>query len=327
MKFRPRIIWLIIAFIAVLWLLSSLLFEPQKDLDSGSNRISYLEKIDNLNLQIFDENKLLSGRIEAKKYLRFDNKTPVLKNLQLITFDKKGKINYRLKAQQADFLSKQKFRFSGKAKLTSTAKNRPKLTSDEFLYNAKTSKLTSKKPIIYRDKASKITAKKLEMLTKKHKIKLFGSVKVTKFASKKTKHPVYIKADKAVIDDKKGVSVFSKNAKIKHYNLQISASNITTFSEQKKLHKIIAIGKKGLKPKKVNYQQGKKNSKKFVKAIAYKIIYDAKNQLVYLYDKVRLRRGNDFFSGEIVIYNIKKDRVRIKKSQKPGEQVKFKIKL
>ena len=136
--------------------------------------------------------------------------------------------------------------------------------------------------------------------------------------------PIDVKAQTVVIDESSGLSVYTGNAKVSKGSLMLSAEAIQIFSAKNAVKKIIA---KGNKEKLAHYKQNQSNQPRFVEARALKITYFVNKQLVRLEGDAHLVQGFDSFSGEILYYDIKQDKMIAKKSKDNSKHVKFKIKL
>ncbi|WXU00138.1 MAG: Lipopolysaccharide export system protein LptA [Catillopecten margaritatus gill symbiont] len=136
--------------------------------------------------------------------------------------------------------------------------------------------------------------------------------------------PVDVSAYTVVIDEHSGVSVYTGNAKIVQGSLEINAEKIQIFNKNQSIVKVIATG---TKKKPAHYKQNQANQPRFIEATAQNITYFIDKQFVRLKGKAHLIQGFDSFSGGVLNYDIKKDRIIAKKSKDGTQRVKFKIKL
>lgn len=139
-----------------------------------------------------------------------------------------------------------------------------------------------------------------------------------------SRQPIQVKAYTVVIDERKGLSTYTGDAKVSQGSLTLSADKIELYSNQKEVTKVLA---KGSKKKLAYYKQNQLNRSRFIEASAVKITYLIKKEFVHLRGKARLVQGFDTFSGGTLDYDIKKDKVILEKSKDNTERVKFKIKL
>ena len=138
------------------------------------------------------------------------------------------------------------------------------------------------------------------------------------------KEPINIKAYTVVIDERKGLSTYTGDARVAQGSLTLSAEKIQLFSSQKEVTKVIA---KGDKNKLAHYKQNQPNQSRFIEATALNITYLIKKEFVHLEGKAHLVQGFDSFSGGTLDYDIKNDKVIAQKSKDGTERVRFKIKL
>ena len=138
------------------------------------------------------------------------------------------------------------------------------------------------------------------------------------------KEPINIKAYTVVIDELKGLSTYTGDARVVQGSLTLSAEKIQLFSSQKEVTKVIA---KGTKDKRAHYKQNQPNQPRFIEATALNITYLLKKEFVHLQGKAHLVQGFDSFSGGTLDYDIKNDKVIAQKSKDGVDRVKFKIKL
>ena len=145
-----------------------------------------------------------------------------------------------------------------------------------------------------------------------------------KATNEDSKQPIDIKAYTVVIDEKKGLSVYTGDAQVTQGSLELSAENIQVFSNNKAVNKVLA---KGTKNKRAHYKQNQPNQPRFIEATAINITYLIEKEFVHLRGKAHLVQGFDSFSGATLDYDIKNDKVIAEKSEDDSERVRFKIKL
>lgn len=139
-----------------------------------------------------------------------------------------------------------------------------------------------------------------------------------------SKQPIDIKAFTVVIDEKKGISVYTGDAQVTQGSLELNAENIQVFSNRKAVNKVLATG---TKTKRAHYKQNQPNQPRFIEATAKNITYLIKKEFVHLRGNAHLVQGFDSFSGATLDYDIKNDKVIAEKSKDGSERVRFKIKL
>ncbi len=138
------------------------------------------------------------------------------------------------------------------------------------------------------------------------------------------KAPVDVKAQTVIIDKPSGLSTYTGNVEVTQGSLMLNAEEIQIFSIGQTISKMTA---KGNKKKLAYYKQNQPNQLHFVEAGALTITYFVDKQLVRLEGSAYLVQGFDYFSGGILDYDIKKDKIVAKKSKNGAQRVKFKIKL
>lgn len=136
--------------------------------------------------------------------------------------------------------------------------------------------------------------------------------------------PINIKAQAVLIDEKKGISIYTGKASVVQGSLILSAEKIQLFSNQTQVTKMIANGDK---KQRAHYQQSQPTQPRFIGATANKITYMVQKEMVHLKGNAHLVQGFDSFSGGSLNYDIKKDKVIANKSKDGLQRVRFKIKL
>ncbi|MDB2590037.1 lipopolysaccharide transport periplasmic protein LptA [Candidatus Thioglobus sp.] len=136
--------------------------------------------------------------------------------------------------------------------------------------------------------------------------------------------PINIKAQAVLIDEKKGISIYTGKASVVQGSLILSAEKIQLFSNQTQVTKMIANGDK---KQRAHYQQSQPTQPRFIEATANKITYMVQKEMVHLKGNAHLVQGFDSFSGGSLDYDIKKDKVIANKSKDGLQRVRFKIKL
>ncbi len=136
--------------------------------------------------------------------------------------------------------------------------------------------------------------------------------------------PMDVKAHTVVIDERLGLNTYTGNASITQGPLTISAEKIQIFSKKQVITKVIATG---TKKKLAYYKQNQSNQSNFVGAVAQKIVYFIDKQLVQLKGKAHLTQGFESFSGGVLNYDIKEEKIVANKSKDGTQRVRFKIKL
>lgn len=136
--------------------------------------------------------------------------------------------------------------------------------------------------------------------------------------------PIEVRAQTVVIDENKGLSLYTGNVSVTQGSLTLSAEKIQLFSNQTEVTKVIA---KGTKKNRAHYKQNQENQPRFVEAAAINIIYLIKKEFIHLQGNAHLIQGLDSFSGDTLDYDIKNDKVIAEQSKDGTQRARFKIKL
>lgn len=130
--------------------------------------------------------------------------------------------------------------------------------------------------------------------------------------------PMYVEADRADIDDQRGVSVYRGNVKITQGTLQLTAAELTVHSKGGDIVKAIAVGQPA------TYRQRPDGKEQDIEAEALRMEYFATEEKLILIDKAEVRQGGDTFRSDRINYDIAKDVVNAGASS-PGDRVRITI--
>lgn len=139
-----------------------------------------------------------------------------------------------------------------------------------------------------------------------------------------SKATIEIKAQTVIIDERKGLSIYSGDVRLTQGSLILSAENIKLFSTENKITKFIAIG---TSKQPAHYRQNQPNQSRFIEASAENISYSPLQGLIHLKGNAHLVRGFESFSAHTLDYDTKFDKINAKKSKEGTQRVRFKIKL
>lgn len=132
--------------------------------------------------------------------------------------------------------------------------------------------------------------------------------------------PMYVEADRADIDDKRGVSVYRGNVKITQGTLQLTAAELTVHSKDSEIIKAVAVGQPA------TYRQRPDGKQQDVEAQAQRMEYFGAEQKIILIDQAEVRQGGDTFRSERIHYDIAKDVVNAGATAgAPGDRVRITI--
>lgn len=126
--------------------------------------------------------------------------------------------------------------------------------------------------------------------------------------------PMYVEADRANIDDKRGISVYRGNVKITQGTLQLTATELTVESHNGDIVKAIATGQPA------TYRQRPEGKDQDVEAESLRMEYFAQEQKIILLDKAHVRQAGDTFSSDKIHYDIAQDIVNAGDGA-PGDRV------
>lgn len=132
--------------------------------------------------------------------------------------------------------------------------------------------------------------------------------------------PMYIEADRADIDEQRGVSVYRGNVKITQGTLQLTAAELTVHSKDGDIVKAIAVGQPA------TYRQRPDGKEQDIEAEALRMEYFAAEEKIILIDKAEVRQGGDTFRSDKINYDIAKDVVNAGATAgSPGDRVRITI--
>lgn len=130
--------------------------------------------------------------------------------------------------------------------------------------------------------------------------------------------PMNVEADRADIDDKRGVSVYRGNVKITQGTLRLTADELTLHTRDGEVVRAIAVGKPA------TYRQRPDGKEHDVEAEALKMEYLADRQQLILTEKALVQQAGDTFRSERIDYDIAADVVKAGAGA-PGDRVRITI--
>lgn len=132
--------------------------------------------------------------------------------------------------------------------------------------------------------------------------------------------PMYVEADRADIDDQRGVSVYRGNVKITQGTLVLTAAELTVHSKDGDIIKAVAVGQPA------TYRQRPDGKEQDVEAEALRMEYYGVEQKIILIDKAEVRQGGDTFRSDRINYDITQDVVNAGATAgSPGDRVRITI--
>lgn len=138
------------------------------------------------------------------------------------------------------------------------------------------------------------------------------------FAASQEQVPITIEADKAILKERSGYSVYRGNVILRQGEMKFSADEIKIESKDGKLDIMTAMGNP------VSFDQHLPE-KKSISAKAQSIKYFAAKQMILLTEKASLTQGNNEFTGNRIEYNVKTDTVTAGSTVGNPERVKITI--
>lgn len=130
--------------------------------------------------------------------------------------------------------------------------------------------------------------------------------------------PMDVEADRADIDDKRGISVYRGNVKITQGTLRLTADELTLHTRDGEVVRAIAVGTPA------TYRQRPDGKDHDVEAEALKMEYFADRQQLILTDTARVQQAGDTFRSERIDYDIAADVVKAGAGA-PGDRVRITI--
>lgn len=126
---------------------------------------------------------------------------------------------------------------------------------------------------------------------------------------------IYLEADKAEIDDKQGVSVYTGAVKLTRGALTVLADKLTVYRNKQELQKIIAVGVP------VRLHQAAGPATKEARGEGRRVEYDPKSGDVLLQDNAVLHQERNEFSGNEIRYNVNSESVNATRGQAADQRV------
>jgi lipopolysaccharide export system protein LptA len=123
-------------------------------------------------------------------------------------------------------------------------------------------------------------------------------------ADEDREQPLVINAGRASIDDLKGVTTYRDKVRVKQGSMQIDADSlIITYEEDGEGERTITLVTAEGKP--VSFQQRGANDS-IIKANAERIEFYLQKDMLHLIGKARVEQDKDSFSGDYMIYDVKR---------------------
>ena len=117
--------------------------------------------------------------------------------------------------------------------------------------------------------------------------------------------PIHITADKAVRDEKRGVTIYTGNVQMRQGSMELDADSLTIFHEDRDANKIVARGQPAKMRQQPEIDEG------LVHAHALVITYFRREELVHLRTEAELTRDDGtLVTGDSIDYYIARELVK-----------------
>ncbi|MDD3517393.1 MAG: lipopolysaccharide transport periplasmic protein LptA [Chromatiales bacterium] len=130
---------------------------------------------------------------------------------------------------------------------------------------------------------------------------LFLLPSVAAARSDDTQKPIRISADRAELDDKKGVAVYRGNVRVEQGTMLLKADVLTVHTPERAVSRMIAESRNETRP--VSFRQQTDDGRS-IEAEAQRMDYRVGARRVQLEGGAELRRGGDSFRGERIDYDL-----------------------
>lgn len=131
--------------------------------------------------------------------------------------------------------------------------------------------------------------------------------------------PITIEADKAKVDEKQGLSIYSGHVVLQQGGIQIHGDQLMVYSHKGTLDKLVATGKPV-----VYSQKGETNATDITGEAERMEYYASQNQLILL-ESAKLSQGPNQFSGNRITYDTQRHVVSATVSETGKERVQVTI--
>lgn len=127
--------------------------------------------------------------------------------------------------------------------------------------------------------------------------------------------PISIEADRADIDDNKGISVYQGNVVVTQGSLRLAADTVTVYSPKRNLQKLVAQGAPA------RFKQRPNGEQEDMRAQALRMEYSVETEKLLLLDGAHLWQAKNEFSGNRIEYDTVNDVVTASKAPSGKERV------
>lgn len=135
------------------------------------------------------------------------------------------------------------------------------------------------------------------------------------------RQPIHIEADSAMIEEKKGSSVYRGDVTIDQGTMHISAHRVEIITDGDQVIQIIASADNQRDAALAHYEQQPNPDEDKVYADARKITYFVQEERLHLTGNARLKQLRDTFAGELLYYNVNEGIVNLDSGGQEGDRV------
>lgn len=132
------------------------------------------------------------------------------------------------------------------------------------------------------------------------------------------REPITIEADGAVLDERKGESIYTGNVIITQGGMQIRAHEVTMYSEEGELQRVVATGRP------VHFRMQREGEEDLL-GEAQRLDYTTSNEHLLLQEQAWLTQGKNRFSGQRIEYDMQQERVTAAQAKDGSQRVKVTI--
>ncbi len=134
-----------------------------------------------------------------------------------------------------------------------------------------------------------------------------------------TPAPLVIEADRVVINDKTGVSVYKGNVQVTRGSLHLSCDDLTVHNSNGEVQQSECNGHPA------KFHRDREGNKKEVHGYANRVEYYLQDEHVVLLGEAHLEQDRDTFSGQHIIYYLKRDVVNADAAGRDDSRVRITI--
>lgn len=114
--------------------------------------------------------------------------------------------------------------------------------------------------------------------------------------------PIHISADSARIDDTTGITHYKGDVTIRQGTLQIEAEEVELYRSNGDIDRMVATGTRTA----AHFRQKPAAEQPWTDAWGRQLEYEIKKQSLTISGNGKVQQGKDHFSGERIVYNIKR---------------------